>query len=155
MIPQSYTALRGTKPAPFLVVDPGKRCGLARYRPREMAFVGGLGAWTCSLDGLPDELRDIVHADGVSYVVCESFSLLGGNRLNDPSIPASQGIGMVRMACYTAGVPLYMVPPKDKSAGHLSMDTATGAAYARCHNDHERDVIDIAALIKREWRMKP
>lgn len=130
----------------FLVLDPGKTCGVALWG----ASYDTNRWWTVPLDGLPQTLREHTLLGDARFVVCENFVLRGGAGNNDTSMPASQGIGMARMACYAAGVPLYLVPPICKRAGHMALDEQGRAAYAACRNDHERDVVDIAGFVLRE-----
>lgn len=141
----SATELRGGGLAdrPFIVVDPGKRTGLLAWER------GVYTSWTCSLDELPDELL-LLRLSTYAFAVVENYSLTGGNRRNDPSMPAPVGIGMCRMACHTARVPLYSVQRNAKRAGHQALDAAGLAAWQRARNDHERDVVDLAGFVLRE-----
>lgn len=132
----------------LLVLDPGKTTGtLLSYADWRHCTAG-----TRALDSLADYLAAVLlRGETVKpeLVVCESFVLRGGAGNNDCSMPASQGIGMARMVCHAAGVPLYLVPPNCKRAGHAALDEAGKAAYAACRNDHERDVVDLAGYVLR------
>lgn len=129
------------RPTRFIAVDPGKSTGLLYWDD---------GTWnmsTVSLAELPKNLLGIAHVD---FVVCESYSLTGGNRRNDPSMPAPQGIGMARMACFAQDVPLYMIHRGAKRAGHQALDADGMAAWQQARNDHERDVVDLGGFVLRE-----
>lgn len=129
----------------FLVVDPGKTCGICYWSPP-----GIYDVFTVTLDALPVLLEEMVLTGRSRFVVCEDFSLVGGNRRNDPKMPASQGIGMVKMACHAAQVPLLLLQPNAKSAGHFALDDHGTAAYGHCRNDHERDVVDLTGFVIRQ-----
>lgn len=146
---QSAKELVGSgEPTRFLAIDPGKRCGLLYWTQ------GSYDTNTATLDELPEWLYSHVadSAFPLDFVAIEAFSLTGGNRRNDPSMPSSQGIGMARMACHAAGIPLYVVQRTSKRAGHQSLDAAGLAAWQSARNDHERDAVDIAGFVLREAR---
>lgn len=139
---------RGEPAEPFLVVDPGKSTGVLVYFPPQVGCDAPLWAVnTASLDELPNVLTE-----AVSFVVCEDFKLRGGPHAGDAGMTSAQGIGMCRMACYAAGVPLFLVPPICKRAGRMALDAAGLEARERCRNDHERDVVDITGFVLREMR---
>ena len=133
------------EPERFIAIDPGKNTGACRYH------FGTYKTITLPLSELPALLLDEVHGD-LDFVAIENFSLVGGVRNNDPSMPSSQGIGMTRMACHAAGIPLYVVQRTSKRAGHQSLDAAGLAAWQAARNDHERDAVDIAGFVLREAR---
>jgi len=128
----------------LIAIDPGKQCGFCVYDR-----CGLFHAWTVPLDEMPSELRGWLP---VQYVVCEDFSLLGGVRNNDPSMPSSQGIGMCKTACDWTDTPLVLVQRTAKRAGHQALDARGLAAYAAARNDHERDAVDIMGYALREMR---
>jgi hypothetical protein len=129
----------------LLAIDPGKQCGICVYGPSLSLF----SAWTCPLDELPATLQGRLPC---AYVICEDFSLKGGVRNNDPSMPSSQGIGMCKTACDWTGTPLVLVQRTVKRAGHQALDAQGLAAYAAARNDHERDAVDIMGYALREMR---
>lgn len=134
----------------FLVVDPGKRTGVAVVdAPSQIATS------TLPLDELPDTLQAFMRRScPPAFVVCEDFHLLGGKAMQQSGspMPSAIGIGMLRTACDWTDIALYLVPPNIKRAGHQALDAAGRAAYAACRNDHERDVVDIAGYVLREMR---
>ena len=143
---QSVAELKGTgEPSSFLVIDPGKRCGMLLWQR------GVYTKWTCSLDELPEQLAFVEDQD---FVAIEDYSLKGGVRNNDPSMPSSEGIGMARMACHLADIPLYKIQRNAKRAGHQALDAAGVICWQSARNDHERDVCDMAGLVLRECRLK-
>lgn len=142
--PLPLKSLRGAK-GPFLALDPGKHCGLCFYN-------GDYRANTADLGELPSVLHDL-GSRSLAFVICESFSLLGGNRRNDPSMPSSQGIGMARMACYAAQIPLILVSPQTKRAGHMALDAQGQYAFEACRTAHERDAVDLCGLALREMKL--
>ncbi len=145
---RSVAELKGAgEPESFLVIDPGKRCGVLMWDQ------GVYTKWTCSLDELPAELADIKNM-GLDFVAIEDYSLKGGVRNNDPSMPSSVGIGMARMACHTADIPLYKIQRNAKRAGHQALDAGGIECWRSARNDHERDVCDMAGLVLRECRLK-
>lgn len=132
---------------PFLVVDPGARCGIA--------MVGADGAMrlnTAALDELADALG--LALTDAAFVVCEDFHLVGGRALQQSgsSMPSAQGIGMCRLACEWTDKALFLAPPICKRAGHKALNAAGRAAYESARNDHERDAADIAGFVLRELR---
>lgn len=139
----------GEPERPFVVVDPGKRCGLMVWTPNEP-----WGSSTVDLDDLPHWLIGVLHLIRPAFVVCEDFSLTGGNQRNDPKMPASQGIGMCKAVCIIANTPLILVPRNVKTAGHKALDAAGTVAFATCKNDHTRDVVDIGGYTLRELRAR-
>jgi hypothetical protein len=132
----------------LIAIDPGKRCGICIYDKQYGLFVAGV----CALDELPSELHANLSDMKVQYVICEDFSLKGGVRNNDPSMPSSQGIGMCKTACDWTGTPLVLVQRTVKRAGHQALDAQGLAAYAAARNDHERDAVDIMGYALREMR---
>lgn len=145
---------RGEPTKPFLVVDPGKRTGVLHYTPAGwLSIASNPEPWlrvnTAELDELPSVLWG---AGDIGFVVCEDFKLRSGPHAGDAQMAAPQGIGMCRMACYAAGVPLFLVPPICKRAGRMALDAAGLEARERCRNDHERDVVDITGFVLREMR---
>lgn len=164
--PLKATALRGLgEPRGwFLVVDPGKRTGVAVVCVRENAAGSRytrIITNVAALDELPGVLRHLQTGPGFeeswTFVVCEDYHLLGGRAMQQSGsdMPSSQGIGMCRTACEWTDTPLYLVPPNIKRAGHQALDAEGRAAYDDCRNDHERDVVDIAGYVLREMRRKP
>ncbi len=140
--------LKGTgEPYSFMVIDPGKRCGLLVWKQ------GVYTKWTCSLDELPGMLIAST-VELYDFVAIEDYSLKGGVRNNDPSMPSSQGIGMARMACHVADIPLYKIQRNAKRAGHQALDAGGIECWRSARNDHERDVCDMAGLVLRECRLK-
>lgn len=138
---------RADLPLPILlVVDPGGTTGLAIVERGMFTFTGSV-----PLSGLPHYLADCGLGDYVSAVVCEDFSL-NPRRRNDPKMPASQGIGMCRLACEWAGVPLFLLQPNMKTEGRAKLDEAGQAARAACRNEHQRDVVDLAGKALYELR---
>lgn len=137
----------GEPTKPFLVVDPGKRTGVLIYTP----LYNGPLKWAVNTAAL-DELPKVLGLEGLEFVVCEDFKLRGGPHAGDAGMTSAQGIGMCRMACYAAGVPLFLVPPICKRAGRMALDAAGLEARERCRNDHERDVVDITGFVLREMR---
>lgn len=153
MIPRKATDLVGLgEPTnPFLVVDPGKSTGVLIYRPAQTWC--DAPQWlvnTATLDELPELLCGQVGPTW--FVVCEDFKLRSGPHAGDSGMTSAQGIGMCRMACYAAGVPLYLLPPICKRAGRMALDDAGKAARERCRNEHERDVVDLCGFALRETR---
>lgn len=138
---------------PFLVVDPGKRTGLAR-----VAANGFVAPSTCKLVELPDELHYALHVDPVAFIVCEDYLLAGGQMARNQAgsdMPSAMGIGMCMAMCRLADKGLYLARPQDKSTGRLHMDSRLAAAYGRCRNDHERDVVDLASFVLHTMKSKP
>lgn len=137
---------------PFLVVDPGKRCGLCLYVPGAGPHsMPRYDTATCAIDDLPAELFELT----VAFVVCEDFRLAGGNRSNAGAtdMPASRAIGMCQMACYAADIELFMAQRGVKRAGACALDTYGRSARAAAHNDHERDAVDICGMVLRQMRL--
>lgn len=149
-VPANAKTLRGLgEPGRFLIVDPGKRCGIGLYTPA----ANGVDANTVPLDDLPHYLLALLGvpgSSGVTFVVCEDYSLLGGNRKNDPKMPSAQGIGMVKLACEMSDKLLYLAQPGCKRAGQTRRMAASREA---ARNDHERDVVDIAGYVIREMTL--
>lgn len=138
---------RGEPTGPFLVVDPGKTTGFL-----ECYCQAGWLSESFPLDELPAALYCGPGSLAPEFVVCEDFKLRGGPHAGDAGMTSAQGIGMCRMACYAAGVPLFLVPPICKRAGRMALDAAGLKARERCRNDHERDVVDITGFVLREMR---
>ncbi len=140
-------------PSPsFLVVDPGKTTGLLHYSRRAG---WGMVATVRGLDHLPLWLRDWVSLETVEFVVCEGFTLAGGKMGRNQAgsdMPSSQGIGMCRLACDWAGIPLYLAHKGCKTAGRKALDADGLERRKLAKNDHERDVIDIAGYVLRELK---
>jgi hypothetical protein len=130
----------------LLAIDPGKQCGFCVYDR-----CGLFHAWTVPLDEMPRVLKEQIDL-GLQHVICEDFSLRGGVRNNDPSMPSSQGIGMCKTACDWTDTPLVLVQRTAKRAGHQALDAQGLAAYAAARNDHERDAVDIMGFALREMR---
>lgn len=138
----------------FLVVDPGKRTGLARvsFIPDDAPFT----VWTEPLDDLPRTLMEL--APRMAFVVCEDFLLRGGMLAQQQAgsdMPSSLGIGICWAITEALDTNLYLASPGSKSAGHLSMGPQAAAAYSRCRNDHERDVVDLASYVVRTMTETP
>lgn len=137
----------GEPTGPFWVVDPGKTTGFLEYYRKPGWFIESF-----PLDELPAALHCGPGSSAPEFVVCEDFKLRGGPHAGDAGMTSAQGIGMCRMACYAAGVPLFLVPPICKRAGRMALDAAGLEARERCRNDHERDVVDITGFVLREMR---
>ncbi len=146
----------GKVPAPFLIVDPGKRTGIGVYTSD-----GFVQSRTLPLDELPAFLRQQLEGDTpIKFVVCEDYHLVGGKlgaAQAGSDIPSAIGIGMCRTACEYYDVALYLVQPRDKKAGHMFFNGRSGGAHASllasfgmARNDHERDVVDLAGFVLRE-----
>lgn len=136
----------------FLVVDPGKRTGLARvsFIPDDAPYT----VWTEPLTDLPSTIMQL--APRVAFVVCEDYMLRGGKLAQHQAgsdMPSSLGIGICWGLCQALDTNLYLAAPGDKSAGHLSMGSTSATAYSRCRSEHERDVVDLSAYVLRELRM--
>lgn len=136
----------------FLVVDPGKRTGLARvsFIPDDAPYT----VWTESLTDLPSTIMQL--APRVAFVVCEDYLLRGGRLAQQQAgsdMPSSLGIGICWGLCEALDTNLYLAAPGDKSAGHMSLDNVGANAYSRARNDHERDVVDLAGYVIREMRL--
>lgn len=131
-----------------MVLDPGGTCGVGERN-------WDITTSSMPLNRLPEYLADAVPR--CAFVVCETFILRpntarfqttkGSNHM-----PAAQGIGMARMACHAAGIPLYMASPGAKTAGRKALDEAGLLARAGCRNEHERDVVDLIGYVLRELR---
>lgn len=154
-ITKSATELKGLGLPwrPFIVVDPGRRCGINVVRPAKTAWLGVAlhDVATYPLEELPDLLRQLVSSallPGVAFVVCEDYTLHGGNRRNDPKMPASQGIGICRAICALTDTQLYLIQPNQKAPAAWARP-ADAEARARCRNEHERDVVDLAITVLR------
>lgn len=152
--PSKAEALRGLgEPRGwFLVIDPGKRTGIAMVSTRWNIVMD-----TCPLDELPGMLSSLMEGWSKAppaFVVCEDYHLLSGKarQQSGSDMPSSQGIGMCRVACDWTDTPLFLVPPNCKRAGHQALNAAGRAAYDAARNDHERDVVDIAGFVLREMR---
>ncbi len=137
----------------FIVVDPGKRCGINIVSP---AQARDHGAWrelhvvdTVRLDELPSTLRYGMLSNDISFVVCEDYTLRGGTARNDPKMPSAQGIGMCRAICEYADVQMYLIQPNQK-APMAWLRYADSKARDLCRNDHERDVVDLAVYVLRQ-----
>lgn len=138
----------------FLVVDPGKRTGIACVN-MHAGGTGDIQTNVARLDELPAVLGVLRgRANEHAFVVCEDYHLLSGKAMQQSGsdMPSAQGIGMCRTACEWTDTPLYLVEPGCKRAGHQALDAAGRAAYAACRSDHERDVVDIAGFVLREMR---
>ena len=135
---------------PFLVVDPGKRTGLAH-----VAASGHVTPSTCKLVELPDELHHALHVEAVAFVVCEDYLLAGGQMARNQAgsdMPSAMGIGMCMALCRLADKGLYLARPQDKSTGHFNMGSRLSEAYTRCRNEHERDAVDLASFVLHTLR---
>lgn len=167
---KSVTALNalGEPRRPFLVVDPGKRCGLCLYVPPPFSTRARMrpeppvmATDTCPIDDLPAKLHSYVTGQefgrfaAPAFVVCEDFRLAGGNRSNAGAtdMPASRGIGMCQMACFAADIELFMAQRGVKRAGACALDTYGRSARAAAHNDHERDAVDLCGYVLRQMRL--
>lgn len=149
MSPIKNGALRGMgEPTGMLVViDPGKRTGVAVYDPGT-----GYAVNTAGLDELPALLHELLP--GPVFVACEDFHLTGGRAMQQSGsdMPSSRGIGMCQLACEWTDTPLILVQPGVKRAGFKALDADGLAARAACRNDHERDVVDLTGYVLREMR---
>lgn len=154
MKPLPSTALigLGEPTRPFLVVDPGKRTGVMHYTPPNWGAYNNPEPFLRVNTAALDELPKVLERGAYEFVVCEDFKLRGGPHAGDAGMTSAQGIGMCRMACYAACVPLYLLPPICKRAGRMALDDAGKAARERCRNEHERDVVDLCGFALREMR---
>ncbi len=149
---QSVALLRGWAgpPPTFLVIDPGKATGVVLHHKHD----GLQRAITVrQLDDLPYYLRSALEPGYVSFVVCESFILAGGQMGRNQAgsdMPSSQGIGMCRAICAWLEIPLYLAHKGCKTAGRAALDRHGLAQRDIARNDHERDAIDIAGYVLRE-----
>lgn len=153
--PLGAAALRGLGEPKgwFLVIDPGKRTGVAVVDP--MRTVDPIRTNVAALDELSGLLGTFLQSvSAPAFVVCEDYTQHAGPGRSDPKMPSSQGIGMCRTACEWTDTPLFLAPPGCKRAGHQALDAAGRATYDACRNDHERDVVDIAGFVLREMRRK-
>jgi hypothetical protein len=132
---------RGT----LVVIDPGKRTGVCVYTPDT-----GYSVNTAHLDELPRLLGHLLP--GPVLLACEDYSLRGGVRNNDPSMPSAQGIGMCRTACDWTDTAMFLISPGNKRAGHMALDAQGLSAWQACRNDHERDTVDLTGYVLREMR---
>ncbi len=149
-VTKSVTLLKGLgyPRGSFLVVDPGKRCGINLVSPvLHRGSVSVLhSAGTCTLEDLPNVLAAHLRRSDVSFVVCEDYSQRG--QRGDAKMPSSQGIGMCRCACAWTDTAMYLIQPNQKAP--LSWRSAADeVARERCRNDHERDVVDLAVHVLR------
>ncbi len=153
-VTKSATLLKGLgyPRGSFLVIDPGKRTGYNLVSP--VLHRGAPDAYplhtvgTCALDELPSVLESLMRATrSVSFVVCEDYSQHG--QRGDPKMPSSQGIGMCRCACAWTDTQMYLIQPNQKAPAAWRK-RADVEARERCRNDHERDVVDLAAYVLRK-----
>ena len=156
MIPSKNGALRGLgepRNLTFMVVDPGKRCGVCFYmtnEPNKPVY----SVNTAGLDELPGLLQ-VLKKPGIAFVACEDYHLVGGRLAQQQAgsdMPSAQGIGMCRVACEWTDTTMFLVQPNNKRAGFASLDAAGLAARASCRNDHERDAVDLTGYVLREMR---
>ena len=170
MIPSKNGALRGLgePKRTIVVIDPGKRCGVCVYTPGAVQWGSGgrevpFAVNTAALDELPGLLHDllfvgrpdVVGPDGIAFVACEDYHLVGGRLAQQQAgsdMPSAQGIGMCRVACEWTDTTMFLVQPNNKRAGFASLDAAGLAARASCRNDHERDAVDLTGYVLREMR---
>ena len=129
-------------PPNLLLVDPGLTTGLAL-----VAHDGTMRSWSVTLSALPDELRRVM-AGPMDAVICEDYSAHGKNV--DPKATAAIGKGMVWSECSTRRIPMFLLQPNMKTSGRKQLDQAGLDARARAHNDHQRDVIDLAGKARHE-----
>lgn len=153
-ITKSVTTLKGlSADMPFIVVDPGRKCGVNVVRPepdlaqRQMLSLHDIE--TCLLDELPYVLHQLIGIVRPAFLVCEDYTLHGGNRRNDPKMPSAQGIGMVRAAGAWTDTQVYLIQPNQKAPSSW-LSPADSEARERCRNDHERDVVDLAVTVLRK-----
>ncbi len=142
----------GKVPAPFLIVDPGKRTGIGVY-----TSTGHVESRTIPLDELPGLLRDnLADPTPFKFVVCEDYHLVGGRlgaQQAGSDMPSAIGIGICRALCEAHDVALYLAQPNMKKPGHAYAARCSPAmlsSYNAARNDHERDVVDLAAAVVRE-----
>ncbi len=137
----------------FIVVDPGKRCGINIVSPAQARDHGAYFPLhvvdTVRLDELPSTLRYAMRSSDISFVVCEDYTLRGGTARNDPKMPSAQGIGMCRAICEHADVQMHLIQPSQKAPMSWFRPADT-EARERCRNDHERDVVDLAVYVLRQ-----
>lgn len=135
-------------PAPFLIVDPGKRTGIGVY-----TSTGHVDSRAIPLDELPAFLRAQLEGDHpYAFVVVEDYHLVGGklgSQQAGSDMPSSIGIGMCRTACEWTDTDLYLVQPNQKREGHAFLDRAGIESYQAATNDHRRDVVDLAGAVCR------
>lgn len=155
MAPLPQTALKGIgTPEVFMAIDPGQRCGVCLW-----SVAAGWRTSTTVLDELPGLLDAMLRSWGPgcpprpAFVVIENYSLTGGNRRNDPSMPSSRGIGMAHLACAWTDTPLFLIQRGSKRAGHMALDQVGQLAFQAARNLHERDVVDLAGFALREMRL--
>jgi hypothetical protein len=137
----------GMPAAPFVIVDPGKKTGGLVWTPTEP-----WGTTDIDLDELPMWLGGVISLIHPCFVGVEDYSLTGGNRRNDPKVPAAQGIGMVRAVCALMHTPCVLIQRGTKSAGHAALDERGQEAFKAARNDHRRDVVDMCGFVLRELR---
>lgn len=142
----------GAVPTPFLIVDPGKKTGVGVY-----TSTGHVDTRTIPLDELPGLLRDNLAAPTpIKFLVCEDYHLVGGRlgaQQAGSDMPSSIGIGICRALCEAYDVQMYLAQPNTKRAGHAyaaKCSPAMLASFQAARNDHERDVVDLAAAVVRE-----
>lgn len=137
-----------------LAFDPGGTTAYASFTPWTVTQGRDVySAGKAPLDDVPYELAKL----GLRWsdvVAAESYNLRApkARQQAGSAMPASQGIGMLRMACYAAGAHLYMVPPGAKRAGRAALDAGGQAARAACRSEHERDAVDLLGFVLREMR---
>lgn len=141
----------GKVPAPFLIIDPGKRTGVGVYTSE-----GFVETSTVPLDELPGVLRDALAAPTpFKFVVCEDYHLVGGKlgaQQAGSDMPSSIGIGMCRALCEAYDVQMYLAQPNMKRGGHayaLTRAPKLLSSFQAARNDHERDTVDLAAAVVR------
>lgn len=138
----------------FVVIDPGGTTGAGTFRLNDHGELVDFSVGSMALAALPRDLHMLLACgdDGhIDVVLCEDFTLHAGRR-NDPKMPASQGIGMVRLASEWTGTPLFLLQPNMKTEGRSKLDANGLAARAACRNEHQRDVVDLAGKTIHEYR---
>lgn len=138
----------------FVVIDPGGTTGTGTFLLNDRGALVDFSVGSLPLAELPMQLLSLLELDRagvIDAVLCEDFSL-SPRRRNDPKMPASQGIGMCRVACEWTGTPLFLLQPNMKTEGRGHLDEAGERARAACRNEHQRDVVDFAGKAIHEYR---
>lgn len=112
-----------------------------------------------SLADLPAVLLSDTHEPcrrlrSADVAICEDYHIRPHQaRQQAVKVPAREGIGIMRAACYVHAQVLHMTAPGSKSAGQLWMEDRLPvlAAHRRTlRSDHERDAIDLVAAALRD-----
>lgn len=151
----------------LVVLDPGGTCGLL-YAALEAPGPGSVATTKCALDALPECLRAYLwaltladrYAPGdKTLLVYESYHLRASRarqqaRAGSSHMPAAEGIGVFKGVAHALGFrPPIGVAPGIKAAGEkwgAKMLPDIAGARSKAHNDHERDVCDLAAYVLQQ-----